>query len=118
MPADAFDLAHRYTLCAAAAACVQIFLHNRAARTEGAWRDGLWLEACLARLAARLAPGRLPAEGTGDEEAVLDDLLPHLLDQHTGGRMFSLLPFPLAPSPDDAERPARSAAVPQLQETP
>ncbi|WP_228989521.1 acyl-CoA dehydrogenase family protein [Streptomyces sp. DH8] len=118
VPADAFDLAHRYTLCAAAAACVQIYLHNRAARTGGLWRDGLWLEACLARLAARLAPGRLPDREAGDEEAVLDDLLPHLLDQHAEGHMFSLLPFPLAPSPDSAERPVRSAAVPQLQETP
>jgi hypothetical protein len=118
VPADAFDLAHRYTLCAAAAACVQIYLHNRAAHTEGVWRDGLWLEACLARLAARLSPGRLPAEGAGDEEAVLDDLLPHLLDQHGSGHMFSLLSFPLAASADGSARPVRSAAAPQLQETP
>ncbi|MFC9861766.1 MULTISPECIES: acyl-CoA dehydrogenase family protein [unclassified Streptomyces] len=137
VPAGAFSLAHRYTLCTAAAACVQVWLRNRdtVARdtpaVDALWQDGLWLEACLSRLVSRLAPGVLPTAATGgaqddggengygdggatngdgdgakadltaDPTAVLDRLMPPLLDQHRTGQMFSLLPFPLA-APDAA----------------
>ncbi|WP_428953256.1 acyl-CoA dehydrogenase family protein [Streptomyces sp. cg35] len=103
VPAAAFDLAHRYTLCSAAAACVQVWLRNRntvtagTTATAGLWRDGLWLEACLSRLAERLTSGTLPEDGT-DGSAVLDRLMPLLVDQYESGEMFSLLPFPLAES--------------------
>ncbi|GAA2943461.1 acyl-CoA dehydrogenase [Streptomyces enissocaesilis] len=110
VPAPAFSLAHRYTLCTAAAACLQVWLRNRdrvardTAAVAGLWQDGLWLEACLSRLLERLAPGVLPAAaGDGrpaaDSTAVLDRLMPLLLDQYRTGEMFSLLSFPLAVSP-------------------
>ncbi|MFI7338858.1 acyl-CoA dehydrogenase family protein [Streptomyces sp. NPDC050085] len=112
VPAAAFDLAHRYTLCSAAAACLQVWLRNRATvaadtpATAGLWRDGLWVEAALTRLADRLTPGTLPEDGT-DGSAVLDRLMPHLVDQYESGEMFSLLPFPLA---EAADSPAQEAS--------
>ncbi|QEV30481.1 acyl-CoA dehydrogenase [Streptomyces coeruleorubidus] len=101
VPAAAFDLAHRYTLCSAAAACLQVWLRNRTTvaadttATAGLWQDGLWAEAALCRLAERLTPGTLPEEGA-DGSAVLDRLMPLLVEQYDSGEMFSLLPFPLA----------------------
>ncbi|MFI2634417.1 acyl-CoA dehydrogenase family protein [Streptomyces collinus] len=112
VPAPAFDLAHRYTLCSAAAACLQVWLRNRTTvaadttATAGLWQDGLWAEAALCRLADRLTPGTLPEDGT-DGSAVLDRLMLLLVDQYDSGEMFSLLPFPLA---EAADSPAEEAS--------
>ncbi|MGX1756536.1 acyl-CoA dehydrogenase family protein [Streptomyces lydicus] len=103
VPAAAFDVAHRYTLCSAAAACLQVWLRNRTTvaadttATAGLWQDGLWVEACLSRLTERLTPGVLPEEGA-DSSPVLDRLMPMLVEQYDNGEMFSLLPFTLAES--------------------
>ncbi|GHC74580.1 acyl-CoA dehydrogenase family protein [Streptomyces violaceochromogenes] len=115
VPASAFDLAHRYTLCSAAAACLQVWLRNRTTvaadttATAGLWQDGLWAEAALCRLADRLTPGTLPEDGT-DGSAVLDRLMPLLVDQYDSGEMFSLLPFPLAEAADSLAETADSLA--------
>ncbi|MDN3262252.1 acyl-CoA dehydrogenase family protein [Streptomyces sp. CSDS2] len=111
VPATAFDLAHRYTLCSAAAACLQVWLRNRntvaadTSATAGLWQDGLWAEAALTRLAERLTPGALPEDGA-DGSAVLDRLMPLLIDQYDSGEMFSLLPFPLAEAADSLAQEA------------
>ncbi|GAA2347970.1 acyl-CoA dehydrogenase family protein [Streptomyces kunmingensis] len=111
VPAAAFDLAHRYTLCSAAAACLQVWLRNRTTvaadttATAALWRDGLWVEAALTRLAERLTPGTLPEDGA-DGSAVLDRLMPPLVDQYESGQMFSLLPFPLAEASGSAAQEA------------
>ncbi|MFI2612150.1 acyl-CoA dehydrogenase family protein [Kitasatospora sp. NPDC018619] len=120
-PADAFDLAERYTVLHAAAACLHLWLANRetaaaatapdagpdtaagtaaATRTDttaapdpaaGLWRGALWLEACLTRLLDRLRPA-----GATDRGAVLDELFPALHAQYRGGLLFSPLSCRLA----------------------
>ncbi|MGW7602457.1 acyl-CoA dehydrogenase family protein [Streptomyces antimycoticus] len=106
VPAFAFDLAQRYTLCAAAAACLQLWLRNRDSAPRGTsasdelWQNGLWLEACLSRIVTRLRPGVLAdaphnGDAAGGEDA-LDRLMTPLLSQYETDHMFSLLPFPLS----------------------
>ncbi len=90
VPAEAFELAERYSLCFAAAACLQFYLRN--AREDGElWADARWLRACLARLLDRLRPGDVP----GDDD-VLDELTGPLLAQYEQGLLFSPLDCRLA----------------------
>ncbi len=63
LPPSAFATAHRYALCVAGAACVQVWLANRAWAPVAAaapWREGLWLRASLGYLLAQLQPGHHP----------------------------------------------------------
>jgi alkylation response protein AidB-like acyl-CoA dehydrogenase len=67
-PAGAYRLARRYELCLAGAACVQLWLRTAPSRSgEWLWRDGLWLEACVARVLALL--GRDAGGAVHDELA-------------------------------------------------
>ncbi|KAA2257573.1 acyl-CoA dehydrogenase family protein [Solihabitans fulvus] len=92
VPAEAFDLAERYTACFAAAAAIQLWLRNRATVVDGPagalWRSGLWLEAALTRLLGRLRPAR--PDGTDD---VFERLVEPLVAQHEAGQLLSLLPY-------------------------
>jgi alkylation response protein AidB-like acyl-CoA dehydrogenase len=91
LPAYAFDLAARYELCYAAAACLLLWRHNAGRVDDGLWTGGGWLLPALALLAERLSgdPGQY-----GDE--IFIDL---------GGRTpepgwgppFSIIPAELAP---------------------
>ncbi|WP_033820004.1 acyl-CoA dehydrogenase family protein [Kitasatospora sp. MBT63] len=89
VPPGAFDLARRWTQVFAAAACVQLWLRNRDAAadspTAALWADGLWLEAGLARLLAKLRPGVVR------DGAVFDRLSDRLHGQYRDGELFSLL---------------------------
>lgn len=95
VPGEAFDLAHRYALCFVAAACAHLWLRNHEAmaggETAGLWREALWLDACLARLLGRLRGG-----DAGEDEEVFEHLMPHLVEQYRGGRLFSPLSCRLA----------------------
>ncbi|GAA4902205.1 acyl-CoA dehydrogenase family protein [Streptomonospora salina] len=94
-PPEAFDLARRYALCFAGAACLWLWLDNASGAAAGAggrvdlaeplWADALWVRAALARVLERIgAPA--PAD-TGADDA----LLGAMWDQFAGGRLFSLL---------------------------
>lgn len=72
VPSAAFDLARRYELCFAAAACVGYWLANRTANAHAPlWHDALWLEAALVRVLAQLTPG---APELDEDMAVYDSL--------------------------------------------
>ncbi|WP_082568914.1 acyl-CoA dehydrogenase family protein [Rhizobacter sp. Root1221] len=77
VPAEAFELAWRYELCFAGAACLRLWLHRPADRrhaTSGGalWRDAIWVSACLAHVLTLL--GR-PADGEPAYEQVAEVLL-------------------------------------------
>jgi hypothetical protein len=84
-PVRAFTLARTHCLFRAAASCVQLWRHHRAARPEPEW-----LLLCLQRLLQRLDTEQelSPAAAAWAEQA--------LADQHAGGRLFSLQPVRLA----------------------
>ncbi|ROQ67124.1 alkylation response protein AidB-like acyl-CoA dehydrogenase [Streptomyces sp. 840.1] len=88
---EVFDLARRYTLCYAGAACLGLWLHSSGAAAGGGgtaalWQDGLWLRAALGRILERLGE-----PGSGDAEAY-EGLLAHLRAGRRTGELFSLLP--------------------------
>ncbi|MEU0954167.1 acyl-CoA dehydrogenase family protein [Streptomyces niveus] len=90
VPAAAFEVARRYTLCWAGAACIGLWTHSADslrddAATGALWRDGLWLRAALDRLLVRL--GEPAADGE-----TYDELLGALRAARSSGRLFSLLP--------------------------
>ena len=104
VPAAAFELAVRYELCFAGAACLQFWLHNAgdvaahvpepgdpgAPRTVDAsatalWRDALWLEAALRHVVGRL--GLDPAAGG----ASVHDRLADAVASHPWPAAFSVL---------------------------
>ncbi|MFC5475892.1 acyl-CoA dehydrogenase family protein [Paraherbaspirillum soli] len=69
VPPQAFELARRYELCFAGAACVQFWLANRAALSNPPlWRNGLWLQACLLRILEQLDPGAIQDEDEDEED--------------------------------------------------
>ncbi|WP_285573766.1 MULTISPECIES: acyl-CoA dehydrogenase family protein [unclassified Streptomyces] len=90
VPPEVFDLARRYTLCYAAAACIGLWVHSSGLAAGGAtaalWQDGLWLRAALDRILERLGE-----PGSGDPEAY-EGLLAHLRAGRRTGELFSLLP--------------------------
>ncbi|MEV4702007.1 acyl-CoA dehydrogenase family protein [Actinoplanes sp. NPDC049316] len=91
---ETFALARRYAVLYAAAAATHLFVAGHAARAaDPLWRDGLWLDAVLARLLRRLT-----GEPDLDDEdgPAVDALLPVLRAQHDEGRLFSLFPCELA----------------------
>ena len=85
--APMLDAARRYTDLWAAAALVQLWLHNRE-RGGPFLREGAWLGPALARLNA-VTPRARPAA-----ESVLAD---HLVRLHDEGRAFSFVPIVLPP---------------------
>ncbi|MCC3767172.1 acyl-CoA dehydrogenase family protein [Streptomyces sp. UNOC14_S4] len=80
---EAFELAERFTLLFAAAACRHLWAYNREL-----WADSSWLEACLSRLLRRL--GR----DAGDSGV----LSPDLLRRYSAGERLSLLPVTRTPT--------------------
>lgn len=59
VPAEAFELAWRYELCFAGAACLRLWLchsadRHHAASVDPLWRDATWVSACLAHVLTRL----------------------------------------------------------------
>lgn len=99
IPDDAFGLARRYSLLYAAAASLQLWLHNRPAgdapATAPPWADDGWLEAALARLERELSGQPDPDDLDGP---AFDRLLPALEEQRITCRLFSLFPCVLAES--------------------
>ncbi|MER5177945.1 acyl-CoA dehydrogenase [Streptomyces sp. NPDC002896] len=92
VPEDAFDVARRYCLCCAGAACLGLWVQARTGSVEGLWRDGLWLRAALDRLLERLGE---PSAGDAYEE-----FLEEAFALREQGRLFSLLRLDLAGSDD------------------
>lgn len=92
VPPAAFDIARRYSLCLAGAACLGLWAHNHRSastgRTEALWRDGTWLWPVLDRLLVRL----------GEPDAGEPDAYPRLLERlraaRAEGELFSLIPSP------------------------
>ena len=99
-PTVAMDLARRYTLCFAAASCLQVWLRNYAEHPkDDLWTGGVWLEACLVRLLGllRVAPSGL-AETV---QIAYGRLMPAMVQQLRSGRLLSLFPYSLS----EASRP-------------
>ncbi|MEV7870619.1 acyl-CoA dehydrogenase family protein [Streptomyces sp. NPDC088124] len=91
VPAAAFEVARRYALCWAGAACTGLWTrsagHVRDDPGTGAlWRDGLWLHTALDRLLVRLGEPATAGRETNEE------LLGALRAARSSGRLFSLLP--------------------------
>ncbi|MFD1658313.1 acyl-CoA dehydrogenase family protein [Streptomyces caeni] len=91
VPPAAFEVARRYTLCWAGAACLGLWTHSTDhvsddPGTGALWRDGLWLHTALDRLLVRL--GEPAAAG----RETYDELLGALRAARSSGRLFSLLP--------------------------
>jgi hypothetical protein len=88
------DLARRYTLCFAAASCLQVWLRNHAEHPkDDLWTGGVWLEACLVRLL-----GLLRVAPSGQAETVqiaYGRLMPAMVQQLRSGRLLSLFPYSL-----------------------
>lgn len=91
VPPAAFEVARRYTLCWAGAACLGLWTRSTDhvqgdPDTGELWRDGRWLHTALDRLLVRL--GEAPAAG----EETYEELLGSLRAARSSGRLFSLLP--------------------------
>lgn len=99
-PPRAFELARRYSLCFAAAACLGLWAHNRRPErfgsAAGLWRDGVWLRAALDRLLDRLGEPVRDAPARPPDTAAYDLLSAHLCAVRDRGELFSLLPLALA----------------------
>lgn len=112
VPPEAFDVARRYSLCLAGAACLGLWVHNQRVAgqgpTGGLWRDGVWLRAALDRLLERLG------EPTAGEPEAYPRLLEELRTAQSSGALFSLFALRLphgeaasvsSPTPVDAHSP-------------
>lgn len=94
-PTVALELARRYSLCFAAAACLQVWLRNYTEHSkDDLWTGGIWLEACLVRLLGLL---RIPPAGLAETvQIAYGRLMPAMVQQLRSGRLLSLFPYPLA----------------------
>lgn len=91
VPPAAFEVACRYALCWAGAACLGLWTHSSDhvrddPGTGALWRDALWLHTALDRLLVRL--GEPAAAG----QETYEELLGALRAARSSGRLFSLLP--------------------------
>ncbi|MCN9242395.1 acyl-CoA dehydrogenase family protein [Streptomyces sp. RY43-2] len=91
VPPAAFEVARRYTLCWAGAACLGLWTRSvdqvrDDPRTGPLWRDGLWLHTALDRLLVRLG------EPAAADRETYEALLGTLRAARSSGRLFSLLP--------------------------
>jgi alkylation response protein AidB-like acyl-CoA dehydrogenase len=88
VPPEAFDLAHRYALCVAGAASLQVWLRNRSVPPFAGstlWKDARWLRAALVSIVDRLPGRRL------DRSTVYTELVDAVLVDAPDGRA-SLIP--------------------------
>ncbi|MFE6668769.1 acyl-CoA dehydrogenase family protein [Streptomyces sp. NPDC057697] len=110
VPTAAFDVARRYSLCLAGAACLGLWAHNHreavAGRTGGLWRDATWLWPALDRLLVRLG------EQDGPTPEAYPELLARLRETRAAGELFSLLPLKLHGGGHPARHDAAEQAVP------
>ncbi|QMU78144.1 acyl-CoA dehydrogenase family protein [Streptacidiphilus sp. PB12-B1b] len=94
---ESFEDARRYALCFAGAAALGLWQHTAASAEDGPtgalWRDGLWLEAALARVHHHL--GARP-DRPGRDDALTACLYRQCTAHHREGTLFSLLPCPIA----------------------
>lgn len=92
VPPEAFELAAEVEQCFAAAACLQLWLHNAPAQAGQPWWQGaLWLRAALLRLLNAL----LPNHGVGDSP--WDELADQLVSKD--GRVSLLADWTSNPKP-------------------
>jgi alkylation response protein AidB-like acyl-CoA dehydrogenase len=87
---EAFELAHRFCVLHAAAACVQMWLYNGAALGEF-FRRGEWLALCLDRLLQTFRPALAPRARLS-----ADNVARELVRLHREDRLFSIVPLQLA----------------------
>lgn len=87
---ELFDLAARYATLHAAAACMSMWLHNRA-RLDAFFADGAWLVLALERLLSRLRPLHLQLPESYRQRVA--DRLAELFNEN---RLFSIVPLALA----------------------
>lgn len=87
---ELFELAEMYCGLHAAAACFQMWKHNRDLLGEF-FANGEWLALCFDRLLGKYQPSaaRPPAQ-------LYENVLSHVLKLYESGRLISLLPFELA----------------------
>ena len=90
-PPVAFDLARRYVLLLAAAACVGTYRHRSVLRTGDPQDDAAWLLLALARLAHRLGVAVEP----GPDDDAWGALWRCLLARHDAARAFDLTARPV-----------------------
>ncbi len=93
-PAASHDLAIRYELCFAAAACLHLWAseHSRLAAISPLWQDGLWPRACLAELSAwQAGPGQgLSGRGVAASPELTAGLTDWLTDSVAAGQPLTL----------------------------
>lgn len=83
VPASDFDLAQRYELVFAGAACVHLWLHNKEQADDSAiWREARWPRVCLSHVLRALRVAEIDYSDAGD--ALVDELA------RTGGRGMTL----------------------------
>ncbi|MFE5857064.1 acyl-CoA dehydrogenase family protein [Streptomyces sp. NPDC056500] len=107
VPPEAFEVARRYSLCLAGAACLGLWVNNHVAggagATGGLWRDAVWLCAALDRLLIRL----------GESGPESPEAFPHLLEElraaGRAGALFSLFALRLHPGVATADPPGSSS---------
>lgn len=73
VPEADFELARRYELCVAAAAALQVWVHNQDEVGDGLWAEAAWLQVCLARVVRALGEDDLRCGAA--EEAVVQELV-------------------------------------------
>lgn len=87
VPAESFDLAARYELCFAGAACLALWLHNPDRHDDPLWPNATWLRAALRLVLARLG---MPTDDDGSFDvlaaAALDGTPLSLLADGEDGR--------------------------------
>ncbi|WP_112239153.1 acyl-CoA dehydrogenase family protein [Kribbella monticola] len=93
-PPVALELARRYSLCFAAAACIQVWLRNYGEHSkDDLWTGAVWLEACLVRLLSLL---RVPPAGLAETvQIAYGRLMPTMVQQLRSGQLLSLFPYPV-----------------------
>lgn len=89
--ADAYELARRFALCLAGAACLQIWLNNHDAVSGTLWHNGDWLTAALSRVLTHFG-----IQDVGVVDLPVDALVEGLVSQARTGRLMSLFDCQLA----------------------
>lgn len=89
---ESFEEAKHFCYIHAATACLHMWLHNRH-QLGDFFAQGQWLVLCADRLLGQITPNK-PAVPLAYYEAVAEELL----QLHAADKMFSIVPFQLAPT--------------------